>query len=870
MNFSTISQRAKFFGSLLTLFVFFSSNLFAVDFLSVVYREVQIGTTLVYPFYADYVASPPELEYHNIAPPQHGDVWLDYDDATWWYGGKFSGSHEFQYTPTVLQPQRDTVYLWYQRLDPATNLLDTYMDVVIIDIVPRSIFATNDYIETKTDVPVSIPVLDNDNSDYSFSIDFVSLCNNGDWALNAQGDSIIFTPDPLFYGVAAFEYTTCNTDGFCDDATVFVGVDGEVSDTVYYDATIYQPTYIYDALSAYDLVTPPSNGTLSSNPLGGLIYKPNDIGSSFVEEIKFDSSGIEKVFQIRVTDVSAPQILTKDDNYWIPEKRDFNFFVNSNDLIPSMSVAIVSSPTYGETQHITGSEYNYDVFDDVVAKKKDAFTYRAAAFNWAMIEYAKINVHIDEFTPKITTYNLTTKKDQPLILEYKTFFDHTIGLSEAVSPNIGDLQFVKDSFTWNNQTCYGDTMVVFTPPSGVADDTARFELKYDPGNGNEYLIKVDVNILDEVAPADEECIGSNCVWPGDINNNGIVDARDLLPLAYGIGKKGLIRANPGIDWGGQYSESWGGPLMAMDLDYKFLDADGNGKIMASDTLAIIENYNKENSIYPERSPGMGNVNVTATYGEGEVLQSAPIVFDPSPYFDTNPINTGDGYSVGDIILMDVLLGVQEQPAENIHGIAFTLGYDTQQMDSTSVSIYFDNKSWFTMNSTVMTMTQSPLNGFLDAAISRTSGDAISGFGKVGLAEFIIIIDIDGIKSDKTSYTFTTQGIDVMNGDGEIIHYPPTKIEVPIHTGGTEQVPATLLAYPNPSSGYFNLHLNGGMDKIIQSYQVFDLNGRMIHQMDGLNEKSTVVNMNNQASGLYVVNVVTTKGEVLSQKIEIVD
>ena len=177
MNFSTISQRAKFFGSLLTLFVFFTSNLFAVDFLSVVYREVQIGTTLVYPFYADYVASPPELEYHNIAPPQHGDVWLDEDDATWWYGGKFSGMHEFQYTPTVLQPQRDTVYVWYQRLDPATNLLDSYMDVVIIDIVPRSIFATNDYIETKTDIPVSIPVLDNDNSDFSFSIDFVSLCS---------------------------------------------------------------------------------------------------------------------------------------------------------------------------------------------------------------------------------------------------------------------------------------------------------------------------------------------------------------------------------------------------------------------------------------------------------------------------------------------------------------------------------------------------------------------------------------------------------------------------------------------------------------------------------------------------------------------
>ena len=54
-------------------------------------KEVQINTTLVYDFYCDYVSTKPELEYHNIAPPQHGDVYLDTDDFTWWYGDGFSG-----------------------------------------------------------------------------------------------------------------------------------------------------------------------------------------------------------------------------------------------------------------------------------------------------------------------------------------------------------------------------------------------------------------------------------------------------------------------------------------------------------------------------------------------------------------------------------------------------------------------------------------------------------------------------------------------------------------------------------------------------------------------------------------------------------
>mgnify|MGYP000038059615 CR=1 FL=1 len=68
-------------------------------------------------------------------------------------------------------------------------------------------------------------------------------------------------------------------------------------------------------------------------------------------------------------------------------------------------------------------------------------------------------------------------------------------------------------------------MVVFTP---LPDMTyaEEFKLVYSPGNDNEYTIKVEVEVVDGEDNATLDCIGNNCVWPGDMDNNGIVD--DIL------------------------------------------------------------------------------------------------------------------------------------------------------------------------------------------------------------------------------------------------------------------------------------------------------------------------------------------------------
>lgn len=868
MILSTVWRRSAFLGcTILALLLCASSNLFAIDVVKVVRLEVKIGQTLDYEFYADFVASPPELEYHNVIDPYvyNGDVVLDPNNGIWYYGQTFSGTHLVQYTPTVQQPQRDTVYLMFDRLNENNQTVE-HMEILIFDIVARSIDANRDFAQTKVDVPVTIDVLQNDISDYpNMHVAFVSLSNSGSCSINGD-NQVVFTPAPGFSGVAAFEYTTCNNDNSCDRATVFIGVDQLQTDTITYHATEFQEVYLYDALEDYVLVQGANNGVVETTDLGAIKYSATLPNTSYQEELIYehvDNPAIKKHFFIEVANATKPNVLTKADNYWVCEQDFIELSVLHNDLLPLMTLHLVQQASLGEVTYLGNGEMDYMVDPTSSAKQRDIAIYRAAAFNWSVIEYSKINFHIDEFLPLDVTYKLQTQKDVPLVLEYKTLLANPIDISVLVEPSSAgapELELVEDSYTWNNQTCTGDQMVVFTPIQGMTY-TEEFELLYSPGNGNSYPIKIEVEIIDEEA---EACIGGNCVWPGDMDNNGVVDARDLLVLGYGIGSAGTPRTSGSTDWKGQFADSWVAPIYGTFIDYKYLDADGNGQVTAADTIAIIENYNNSSNIHPSRMYGVGNVNADASYGgDGLILERAPLYLFPHP---DNP--SGD-LEIGDILLADIYLGVEENHANNIHGVSFTLTYETTQMDSTSVSVDFDANSWFTNNSSVLEITKAPQNGYLDAAITRTAKNPISGWGRIGQAGFIIIIDIDGIKTDKSTMTIQMDDIQVMDGDGQLVQYPATSFEVPVNTGSSAHVPPTLLAYPNPTHGWFNLHLNGGMDKKIKSYEIYNLEGKLIQQQSGLNQKSTIIDLTTAQAGIYVAKVVTDQGVVLNKKIEVI-
>ncbi|MCX6121029.1 MAG: T9SS type A sorting domain-containing protein [Ignavibacteriales bacterium] len=79
---------------------------------------------------------------------------------------------------------------------------------------------------------------------------------------------------------------------------------------------------------------------------------------------------------------------------------------------------------------------------------------------------------------------------------------------------------------------------------------------------------------------------ASVLYPGDANNDGIVDARDILPIGLYYGKTGSPRLNGSNTWQKQYIDPPWTPEQA-----GYADCDGNGKIDSNDVIAIIQNWN---------------------------------------------------------------------------------------------------------------------------------------------------------------------------------------------------------------------------------------------------------------------------------------
>jgi gliding motility-associated-like protein len=90
--------------------------------------------------------------------------------------------------------------------------------------------ANDDVVTTDEDVPVTIPVLDNDTDvPTSGTITVVTPPTSGTVVINDGGtpddpsdDTITYTPNPGYSGTDTFEYTICDASGNCDTATVTI------------------------------------------------------------------------------------------------------------------------------------------------------------------------------------------------------------------------------------------------------------------------------------------------------------------------------------------------------------------------------------------------------------------------------------------------------------------------------------------------------------------------------------------------------------------------------------------------------------------------------------------------------------------------
>lgn len=86
-------------------------------------------------------------------------------------------------------------------------------------------------------------------------------------------------------------------------------------------------------------------------------------------------------------------------------------------------------------------------------------------------------------------------------------------------------------------------------------------------------------------------LSANCVVPGDLNADGIANARDVIQFGLAYNDTGTPRSDNNTDWQEYTATDWG-ENVNNGVDKKNVDADGNGIIDPRDYSVLVSNYSK--------------------------------------------------------------------------------------------------------------------------------------------------------------------------------------------------------------------------------------------------------------------------------------
>jgi hypothetical protein len=332
--------------------------------------------------------------------------------------------------------------------------------------------------------------------------------------------------------------------------------------------------------------------------------------------------------------------------------------------------------------------------------------------------------------------------------------------------------------------------------------------------------------------SDTVALSQDCVWPGDADNNNVVNNLDIFALGLGAGMAGPQRSVVSNIFIDQVALPWIGNQIS-GANWKHADCNGDGIIDENDTTAISHNYSQLHAKLKSQ-----NTNALVS-----------LTISPDTIFN-NTIATAT-----------ISLGTATIPLDSVYGIAFTFNYDVMAVDTDSVSITIPS-SWLFAGSTEYwnIYKQFKSNGKMDVGLVRHNHIGKSGFGDIAIINLDITTDdLAGKPTDFASYIMncTLSDVTVINLLGEkvpVIIKNDSAIVMHESANGISQIQRSILKVsPNPVSSiltcqFANLPIN------FNELYIFDMLGNLVLQQQLKSNKSASVNVSDLTSGIYLIKV----------------
>ncbi len=711
-------------------------------------------------------------------------------------------------------------------------LSNIYYAQFVINVLP-SIVSTNEdyYTVLKGSQDNALAVLANDSSTSpGLYVSFLPARMGGQTTVS--NDSLFFTPHASFSGMAYLSYTACDSIGTCATEVVNIcvvdTVTAPVYDTIYLNTGITDPLTLFLPSSNFYATIVPGDGSL--NFLGGtdaVIYTPGM--NSGNDNFEVSDGSVFRYYVVDVIDEYANSFVF-DDHYAVVPGDRIEFNVESNDRTSNFLIDGFTQPDYGVLTQLNDGRFMYVA--DTSYEGITTFDYTVCAIQ--NCETATVEITASRFKPVATsaTHHLTGLINRDLIINY----DIPVGeyeFDEVVLPVSGELT-IKEGLDTIDQGCVtsiGRFMMIYTPDSGF-DGFDEFKVSYcSGGECNEVLITVEILNI----PVYDTCkCQDQCVWPGDVDFNGMVDMADLLDLGNAIGEEGYDRPNPNTLWYGQYGEDWDMNGRSRNLaDAKHCDTDGNGLVAISDTVALSTYFGNYHTLVPDEQVTI------KPYAVG---------------LDHDLINPPDS---GDTIRIYLTIGNSQVPAENLTGVALDVSFDPNTVDTSYTRISPVSENWITREGMPLFMKRD--DGLThQLGLTRIDGHSKVGYGRVFAIDIIIDDDLDGIRyssGQSPRLDIFVHNVRATNAEGERFVMPDQQLSLDLskaNIAGDRKIYG-LKVFPNPVENV--LHLDVG-DERAQSILISDLSGRILKNHP-INPGSSI-SLDQLNTGIYIIEVKTDK------------
>ncbi|MFN0216698.1 MAG: M4 family metallopeptidase [Saprospiraceae bacterium] len=329
---------------------------------------------------------------------------------------------------------------------------------------------------------------------------------------------------------------------------------------------------------------------------------------------------------------------------------------------------------------------------------------------------------------------------------------------------------------------------------------------------------------------------ADCVWPGDVNNDGIVDYRDWVLMTLVFGFTGPARDAQDITWQGHPALPWSGEL-PNNMNIKHADANGDGIIDLSDFEAIEVNYGKTHGAFP----GLPDP------------QQSPLRFSVVLLQDSTDSNSRHHLTFGI---------VAESDSSSVAGFS-AAGFELSWY--LSYPFQFGEAPMLTFDGCPFGVEGGNMNSFYRKISDNTFHVGRCGTGHQNLlntsllakVDYIVIDDIVG-STDTLSMNIAIGGAQALTSGGTFLLLGTKASTFTVGITDLQPLDDTgLLVFPNPSGGIFTAAFRSVRPDVAH-FSVFDSQGRLVWQTTKA-QISVEIDISEMPAGTYFLRAVTGGG-----------